>query len=136
MSFFSLIERFKIQYNDPNRSKELRYRHQYVNSGKYKNGYIGDIFDGNLYKELVNEGFFTDERDIVLIGSTDGYQIFKQKTDDCWVVMFINANLSPSERIKKENFLISAIIPGPTQPKHFNSFLKPIVDELKLLNGK
>jgi hypothetical protein len=50
--------------------------------------------------------------------------------------MFINANLPPFERVKKENLLISMIIPGPKQPKNFNSFLKPIVDELKLLEGK
>ena len=49
--------------------------------------------------------------------------------------MFINANLVPSERVKKENLLISLIIPGPNQPKHFNSFLRPVIDELKLLEG-
>ena len=80
--------------------------------------------------------FFANERDVALIGSTDGYQIFKQKTDDCWIIMFINANLLPFERVKKENLLISMIIPGPKQPKNFNSFLNPIVDELKLLEGK
>ena len=50
--------------------------------------------------------------------------------------MFINANLSPDIRVKKENLMISAIIPGPGQPKDFNSFLSPIVDELKVLQGK
>jgi len=89
-----------------------------------------------LYKDLINDGYFTDERDIALIGSTDGYQIFRQKTDDCWVVMFINANLPPDERVKKKNLLISTVIPGPNQPKDLNSFLRPIVDELKILEGK
>ncbi|GET00648.1 transposase domain-containing protein [Rhizophagus clarus] len=134
LSYFSLIDRFKIQYNDPVRSQLLRYRYEYINNENYDNSNnIGDIFDGNLYKELVNEGFFSNERDIVLIGSTDGYQIFRQKTDDCWIIMFINANLPPFERVKKENLLLSMIIPGPRQPKNFNSFLKPVVDELKLL---
>lgn len=50
--------------------------------------------------------------------------------------MFINANLPPTIRVKKENLLISAIIPGPNQPKDFNSFLRPIIDELKVLQGK
>ena len=49
--------------------------------------------------------------------------------------MFINANLSPDIRVKKENLLISAIIPGP-ELKDFNSFLRPIIDELKILQGK
>ena len=136
LSYFSLIDRFKIQYNNPKRSQLLRYRYEYITNENYNDFNIGDVFDGNLYKELVSEGFFADKRDIALIGSTDGYQIFKQKTDDCWVIMFINSNLPPIERVKKENLLISTIIPGPKQPKNFNSFLQPIFDELKLLEGK
>ena len=50
--------------------------------------------------------------------------------------MFINANLSPDIWVKKENLLVSAVIPGPNQPQDFNSFLRPIIDELKLLQGK
>lgn len=130
--YIPLLDRFRIQYADLERSLKLRYRSQ---REECDYGY-GDIFDGELYKELVEEGFFEDERDIALIGSTDGYQIFRQKTDDCWIVMFINANLSPDIRVKKENLLISAIIPGPNQPKDFNSFLRPIIDELKILQGK
>jgi hypothetical protein len=130
--YIPLLDRFRIQYANLERSFKLRYRSQ---REECDDGY-SDIFDGHLYKELVEEGFFTDVRDIALIGSTDGYQIFRQKTDDCWVVMFINANLSPDIRVKKENLLISAIIPGPNQPKDFNSFLRPIIDELKLLQGK
>ena len=111
-TFLPLIDRLKLQYNNPGRSAELRYRHNYVNNDEYVDDSIGDIFDGRLYKELVEDGYFTDKRDIALIGSTDGYQIFKQRTDDCWVIMFINANLPPDVRVKKENLLISAIIPG------------------------
>lgn len=135
-TFLPLLNRFKLQYNDPKRSSDLRYRHQYANSNENEENSISDIFDGNLYKDLINDGYFIDERDIALIGSTDGYQIFRQKTDDCWVVMFINANLPPDERVKKKNLLISTVIPGPNQPKDLNSFLRPIVDELKILEGK
>ncbi len=134
-TFIPLMNRFRLQYNNPERAMKLRYRHQYVNQDKYNEDNIEDLFDGSLYKELVEDGYFADERDIALIGSADGFQIFKQKTDDCWIVMFINANLAPSERVKKENLLISLIIPGPSQPKHFNSFLRPVIDELKLLEG-
>ena len=130
--YIPLLDRFRIQYANSERAVKLRYRSQRNEC----DGECSDIFDGDLYKELVNEGFFSDERDIALIGSTDGYQIFRQKTDSCWVVMFINANLFPKVRVKKENLLISAIIPGPDQPKDFNSFLRPIIDELKILQGK
>jgi hypothetical protein len=130
--YFPLLDRFRIQYADSERALKLRYRSQ----REERDDEYSDIFDGDLYKELIEEGFFSDERDIALIGTTDGYQIFRQKTDTCWIVMFINANLSPTIRVKKENLLISAIIPGPNQPKDFNSFLRPIIDELKLLQGK
>jgi hypothetical protein len=129
--YIPLINRFRIQYADQERALKLRYRNQ----REYSDGF-DDIFDGELYKELVEDGLFSDERDIALIGTTDGYQIFRQKTDSCWIVMFINANLSSTIRVKKENLLISAIIPGPNQPKDFNSFLWPIIDELKILQGK
>ena len=101
MAFFPLKDRFLIQYQDLNRSQALQYRYNYTSSVEYINeeGY-GDIFDGKRYKELFDDGFSPDYRDIALTASIDGYQIFKQKTDDCWIVLFINANLKPQERVK------------------------------------
>ena len=78
-------------------------------------------------------GYFQDEHDIALTGSVDGYQIFRQKTETCWILLFINTNLSPEKWVLKENLLITSIIPGPKEPKDFNSFMNPIVDELKKL---
>ena len=89
-----------------------------------------------LYQDLLQRDFFKDERDIALSGSCDGYQIFEQKTDDCWVIILINNNLPPHIRVKRENFLVAMIIPGPRSPKDFNSFLYPLVKELKELEGK
>jgi hypothetical protein len=107
--FFPLTDRFVIQYNDAHRSQELRYRHEYTTRTDYQEKkQYGDIFDGYRYKELVQEGHFSDSRDIALTASLDGYQIFKQKTDDCWILLFINANLRPEDRVKKDNLLISA----------------------------
>jgi hypothetical protein len=47
--------------------------------------------------------------------------------------LLLNANLPPSKRVKKENLIINMVIPGPKSPKDFNSFLRPLVDELKQL---
>ena len=49
---------------------------------------------------------------VVFTVSCDRYQIFKQKTDDCWLFLLIN-NKNPLIRVKKENLLISFLIPGP-----------------------
>jgi hypothetical protein len=89
-----------------------------------------------LYQDLLQKGFFNDERDIALSGTCDGFQIFEQRSDDCWVVLFINNNLHPHIRVKKENLLVTMIIPGPRSPKNFNSFLYPLVKELQELEGK
>ncbi|CAG8850794.1 14828_t:CDS:2, partial [Gigaspora margarita] len=51
-------------------------------------------------------------RDIALIASTD------------------------DQRVKKENLMITAIIPGLKSPKNFNSFLQPLVDGLKCLEAR
>jgi len=88
-----------------------------------------------LYKDLLQRGFFKDERDIALSGTCDGYQIFEQRTDDCWVILLINNNLHPFIRVKKENLLVTMIIPGPRSPKNFNSFLCPLIKELQELEG-
>ena len=50
--------------------------------------------------------------------------------------MFVNCNLPPSVRVQKKNLLIAAIIPGPHAPKNMNSFLRPLIDELKQLECK
>ena len=134
MPYLSIIDRLKIQFNNENRAKELLYRYEYI-TNKVDND-LDDIFDGKFYKELVNENFFNDKRDIAFTASCDGYQIFKQKTDDCWLFLMINNNLDPSLRVKKDNLLIPFLIPGPNRPKDFNTFLRPFIDEMKKLEGK
>lgn len=97
-AYFSLKERLKIQYKNSDRANELRYRYRYTFQNEFgKNGKIEDVFDGRCYLDLLRMEYFQNEHDIALIGSIDGYQIFKQKTDDCWIVLFINANLSPEK---------------------------------------
>ena len=133
MPYLSIKDRLKIQFSDENRAKELLYRHEYI-TNKEDND-LDDIFDGKIYKELVNKNLFHDKRDVALTASCDGYQIFKQKTDDCWLFLIVNNNLHPSLRVKKENLLVPFLIPGPNQPKDFNTFLRPFIDEMKELES-
>jgi hypothetical protein len=48
----------------------------------------------------------------------------------------INNNLDPSLRVKKENLSVPFLIPGPNQPKDFNTFLRPFIEEMKKLERK
>jgi len=47
----------------------------------------------------------------------------------------INANICSEECIKKENLMVTAIIPGSKKPKNFNSFMYSIIQNLKELEG-
>ena len=134
MPYLSVKDRLKIQFSDENRAKELLYRYEYIINKEDDD--LDDIFDGKIYKELVNENLFSDKRDVAFTASCDGYQIFKQKTDDCWLFLMINNNLDSSLRVKKENLLIPFLIPEPNQPKDFNTFLQPFIDEMKELERK
>ena len=133
MPYLPIINRLKIQFDDENRARELLYRHEYITNKEDDD--LDEIFDGKIYKELVYENLFNDKRDIAFTASCDGYQIFKQKTDDCWLFLMINNNLDPSLRVKKENLMIPFLISGPNQPKDFNSFLRPFINEMKELES-
>ena len=46
MSYLSLIDRLKVQFNDNNRSKELLYRYEYITNKNDKD--LDEIFDGKI----------------------------------------------------------------------------------------
>jgi len=56
MPYLSIKDRLKIQFNDKNRAKELLYRHEYITSKTDAD--LDDIFDGKIYKELVNQKIY------------------------------------------------------------------------------
>ena len=110
MPYLSIKEMLKIQYNNEVRVKELLYHYKYITNKESNDNDLNDIFDGNIYKELLEKNLFNDKKDIAFTVSCDEYQIFKQKTDDCWVFLIINNNLNPLIKVKKENLLISFLI--------------------------
>src|SRR6266508_2419977 len=134
MPYLSIKERLKIQYNNEARAKELLYQSECINNDE--NNDFKDIFDGNIYKELLERNLFNDKRDVAFTVSCDGYQIFKQRTDDCWAFLIINNNLDPLIRVKKKKLLIFFLLLGQKQPKDINTFLRPFINEIKELEGK
>ena len=108
---------------------------------------IDDVFDGQHYHMLCwkwvhidgqwyEHHFFCDPHDITLGLMTDRFHIFKHQPNGgttCWPIIAINYNLPPEEHTKLCNILPLAIVPGPKAPKDFNTFLQPLVDEMKKL---
>lgn len=67
---------------------------------------------------------------LAFIMSCDGVSPFKFSQYTMWPVTMMLMNLPHHLRVKHENILTPAIIPGPKQPWDLDSFLQPLVDEL------
>lgn len=146
-SYLPLIPRLQGFFRNPQTVELLSYRAQYESSDTE----IGDVFDGDLYKELREtyvtvDGvqrpykFFSGKHDIALGVGMDGYLIFGKRgprggpTATPIIVKVYNFPGKIRTHIK---FVMSlGIISGPKAPKDAGSFLAPFDDELvDLANG-
>ena len=133
-SFIPLIDRLKLQYSNSDRATILStYR---ANLTPSADGSMRDFFDGDLYRQFHVDQLklFQDSRDVALQLSIDGVQVTNKRNFEITPVIFINLNLPPDQRYKIENIMASAIIPGPKKSKDIDSFLRPMIDELKMLH--
>lgn len=100
-----------------------------------------DIFDGSHYQGLkrkdvildgVNQGhrYFSDDRDIALGLSTDGFAPFKRRKNTAWPLILFNYNLPPDKRFHVDQILALGVVPGPKKPHDIDSFLWPAILEL------
>ena len=74
--------------------------------------FLGAVLDENI-----------QEHDIVLMVSLDGAQLYDSKESDCWMYIWVIANLLPDICYHKFNVLPGSFIPGPKKPKNVDSFL-------------
>lgn len=91
-----------------------------------------DLLHGKDYLDAVIRGDIKDT-DIVLIGSIDGAQLYRNKKSDCWISIWILAELTPEKRYKVRAVLPDSFWPGPNKPKHVDSFKFPSVHHLSAL---
>ena len=50
-------------------------------------------------------------------------------------VILMNFNIPPADRYKVSNIMACMAIPGPGEPKNWDSFFFPLVQELRKLRG-
>ena len=87
-------------------------------------------FDKN-FKE-----FSIEPRNVRLGLASDGFSPFARMDSkyNIWPVILIPYNLPPWLCMKKENFILSLLIPGPKAPGNdIDVYLQPLVEELKEL---
>ncbi|KAG2346339.1 hypothetical protein BDR05DRAFT_878441, partial [Suillus weaverae] len=74
-----------------------------------------DFCDGTDNLGAVSEGKIK-EGDPILMMSVNGAQLYKYKSLDCWIAIWVILNHSPNTCYKKKYVLPACIIPGPNKP--------------------
>jgi hypothetical protein len=83
-----------------------------------------DIYHGTAYLDAVRAGNIKD-KDMVLLMSIDGAQLYQSKQSDCWIYIWVILDLVPDVRYKKRHVFPGGFIPGPNKPKNVDSFIFP-----------
>ncbi|SAL96224.1 hypothetical protein, partial, partial [Absidia glauca] len=93
-----------------------------------------DIFDGSVYKEMVEGGYFDSPYDVAVTLGIDGFQPFDKGYFQATIVNMTILNIDPKNRSKKHNLIQIMIIPGVKKPRDLESFLSPMLQELDHLS--
>ena len=94
--YIPVIPRLQAMSANSTHEKKMHYRANHV----HEPGTIKDVFDGSHYQSLLNTivpageanpfFYFSDERDIALGISTDGFAPFKKCNKMCWPIILFN----------------------------------------------
>ena len=100
---------------------------------------IADVYHGSIWKDFLKfkgDNFLNAPRNLAFAINVDWFQPFKRRSDhSVGVIYLVLLNLPREERFKWENIIVAGIIPEMAkEPKSLNTFLEPIVDELKAQN--
>jgi hypothetical protein len=120
----------------PQASANMRYRwertEEIIAQIQENSGQIMEFNDYCHGQEYLNAVFQGDilANDIVILLSLNGAQLYKNKTSDCWIYIWVILNYSPELRYKKQYVLSGGFIPSPNKPKNVDSFLFPSIHHL------
>ena len=97
--------------------------------------YLADVYDGDIWKEFQQpsgNGFsFSKPRNY---GAMLWFQPFKNGTVSVGVIYLVLINFPRQVGFKRENVILVGVIPAlKSEPSSLNTFLKPLVDELRIL---
>ena len=122
-------------YRSPQMAEAMQYRHQAMSQAAGAD-YNIDVFQDWVHgtdplEAAINGDLHEDS--IALFYSTDGCQLLRDKQSDCWIAIWVVAELSPDRRYKKKHVLVSNIIPGPKKPKNQDFFMFTSFQHLRVL---
>ena len=101
---------------------------------KTSSSFIRDLYDGNVWRRFLycsGTPFLSAPFTYGLVLNIDWFQPYSHTVASVGVIYLAVMNLPRHLRYKRKNMLLVGIIPGPSEPKEINSFLFPLVEELK-----
>jgi len=131
LRYFPIIPRLKRMFRSEEMAKDLRWHF----SNKSSDGKLRHPVDSVTWDQMNAKypSFTAEERNLRLGLSTDGFNPFNMKNTrySCWPVLLVNYNLPPDLCMKKENIMLTLLIPGPQQPgNNIGVYLKPLIEDL------
>jgi hypothetical protein len=140
--YIPLTHRIRLWWSNPACAKKMIDYRNTTMQGASTEGKSADFWTGQLLQDLkkqdqdrgANMPMFTQDTDIAFFFSTDGVKVFKsRRAFHIWPLLLINLNLPPAERVKRCNMILVGFVPGPKEPNDLDSFLFPLVQEMKML---
>lgn len=134
LRYMPIIPRFQNMYRSSEMAENLKWHSTHgSNDGKMRHP-----VDSPAWK-IINDkwpSFSADPRNLRLGLATDGFNPFSNlsSTYSCWPVMLVTYNLPPWLWMKRENVLLTLLIPGPKQPGNdIDVYLQPLIEDLQEL---
>ncbi|CAG2224949.1 unnamed protein product [Mytilus edulis] len=99
-----------------------------------KEGIMYDIYDGRIWHEFngIKHEFFTNEGNYGCILNVDWFQPYEHSIYSVGAIYLAFCNLPRIQRFRRENMLLIGVIPDMRVEPKTNTFLKPLVEELKI----
>lgn len=98
-------------------------------------GVYRDVYDGSIWEKFqAPDGvpFLNLPNNFAFQINVDWFNPFKHTQHSEGAIYMTVMNLPRQERFLQENVILVGVIPGPKEPPlHINTFLRPLVDELK-----
>ena len=95
---------------------------------------LSDVYDGSVWKSFLREDkwYFSDPRNYAVMLNIDWFQPFKHVSSfSIGGIYLVVLNLLRCERFKRKNVILVGIIPNMPKEPPTNTFIQPLVDELK-----
>ncbi|XP_023636237.1 uncharacterized protein LOC111830036 isoform X1 [Capsella rubella] len=131
LRYFPIIPRLKRMFRSEEMAKDLRWHF----TNKSTDGKSRHPVDSVTWDQINANypSFAAEPRNIRLGLSTDGFNPFNMKNTkySCWPVMLVNYNMHPHLCMKKDNIMLTLLIPGPHQPGNsIDVYLEPLIEDL------